>query len=192
MSEGPPLAKRRRVGNTRQEPRRSVTDQSKARILQLSDDVLMLIIKNLSTMELLILADTCLRFKSMCLETKSLWLDPDFSGHPMELKKMKECLPTWMKIPERDWSDYKTGLAAGTLMGVLLVDKALPEETIRMNFGCCWSWLLGIVWNLGNKQCCNLCCCWILQITQHVTMSIKKKHAVEKKNNIIFFEVWPP
>lgn len=97
MSEGPPLAKRRRVGNTRQKPRRSVTDQSQARILQLSDDVLMLIIKNLSTMELLTLADTCLRFKSLCLETTSLWLDPDFSGHPMELKRMKECLNLFHK-----------------------------------------------------------------------------------------------
>ena len=97
MSEGPPLAKRRRVGNTRQKPRRSVTDQSQARILQLSDDVLMLIIKNLSTMELLILADTCIRFKSLCLETTSLWLDPDFSGHPMELKRMKECLNLFHK-----------------------------------------------------------------------------------------------
>jgi len=97
MSEGAPLAKRRRVGNTRQKPRRSVTDQSQARILQLSDDVLMLIIKNLSTMELLILADTCIRFKSLCLDTTSLWLDPDFSGHPMELKRMKECLNLFHK-----------------------------------------------------------------------------------------------
>lgn len=92
MSEGLPPAKRRRVGNTRPEQRRVVTDQAGARILQLPDDVLMLILNNLSSLELIILADTCLRFKSLCLETKSLWLDPDFSGHPMELKKMKECL----------------------------------------------------------------------------------------------------
>ena len=92
MSEGLPPAKRRRVGNTRPVQKRVVVDQSGARILQLPDDVLMLILNNLSSQELIILADTCIRFKSLCLETKSLWLDPDFSGHPMELKKMKECL----------------------------------------------------------------------------------------------------
>ena len=93
MSEDLPPAKRRRVGNTRPVERRVVTtDQSGAGILQLPDDVLMLILNNLSSPELIKLADTCLRFKSLCLETKSLWLDPDFSGHPMELKKMKECL----------------------------------------------------------------------------------------------------
>ena len=92
MSEGQPPAKRRRVGNTRPQQRRLVTDQSGSRILQLSDDVLMLILKYLSTKELIILADTCLRLKSLCLEEKSLWMDPDFSGHPMELKRMKECL----------------------------------------------------------------------------------------------------
>ena len=43
-----------------------------------------------------------------------------------------------------------------------------------------------------DKYSFPLYCCWISQITQHVTMSIKKKHTVEKKNNIIFFEVWPP
>ena len=47
---------------------------------------------------------------------------------------------------------------SGTLMGVLLVDKAFPDDTIRMNFGCCCSWLLGIVWNLGNKKL-NQCNC---------------------------------
>ena len=92
MSEGQPPAKRRRVGNTRPQQRRLVIDQSGSRILQLSDDVLMLILKYLSTKELIILADTCLRLKSLCLEEKSLWMDPDFSGHPMELKRMKECL----------------------------------------------------------------------------------------------------
>ena len=39
-----------------------------------------------------------------------------------------------------------------TLMGVLLVDKTLPDDTIRMNLGCCWSWLFGIVWNLKTKK----------------------------------------
>ena len=91
MSDVPP-AKRRRVGNTRPEQRRVLIHQAGARILQLSDDVLMLILSYLSTPELLTLADTCLRFKSVCLETESLWLNPNFSGHPMELKRMRECL----------------------------------------------------------------------------------------------------
>ena len=92
MSEGLSLAKRRRVGSTRPKQRRMDTEQSEARILQLSDDVLMLILENLTTLELIILANTCLRFQSLCLETKSLWINPNFSGHPTELKRIKKCL----------------------------------------------------------------------------------------------------
>ena len=56
------------------------------------------------------------------------------------------------------WDKTKTKTMMRTLMGVLLVDKALPDDTIRMNFGCCWSWLLGIVWNL--KKLCYFCSFW--------------------------------
>ena len=83
----------RPVGSTRPKKQRKVdAEQSGARILQLSDEVLMLILKKLTTLELIILADTCLRLKSLCLETESLWMNPDFSGHPTELNRMKECL----------------------------------------------------------------------------------------------------
>ena len=53
-----------------------------------------------------------------------------------------------MEIAKYTQLQYIERRAIGTLMGVLLVDKALPDDTIRMNFGCCCSWLLGIVWNL--------------------------------------------
>ena len=99
MSEGHSLIKRRLpgrvrpVGSTRPKKQRKVdAEQSGARILQLSDEVLMLILKKLTTLELIILADTCLRLKSLCLETESLWMNPDFSGHPTDLNRMKECL----------------------------------------------------------------------------------------------------
>ena len=99
MSEGHSLIKRRLpgrvrpVGSTRPKKHRKVdAEQSGARILQLSDEVLMLILKKLTTLELIILADTCLRLKSLCLETESLWMNPDFSGHPTDLNRMKECL----------------------------------------------------------------------------------------------------
>ena len=83
----------RPVGSTRpKKQRRLDAEQSGARILQLSDEVLMLILKKLTTLELIILADTCLRLKSLCLETESLWMNPDFSGHPTDLNRMKECL----------------------------------------------------------------------------------------------------
>ena len=42
-----------------------------------------------------------------------------------------------------------------------------------------------------DKYSFPLYCCWILRITHHVTMSIKKKNTVEKKNKKVF-EVWPP
>ena len=69
-----------------------VVDQSQARILQLSDDVLLLILTQLPSPALLTLADTCLRLQSLCLRTESLWTQPDFSGHPMDLRAMRNCL----------------------------------------------------------------------------------------------------
>ena len=50
------------------------------------------------------------------------------------------------------WDKTFKKAMSDTLMGVLLVDKTLPDDTIRMNLGCCWSWLFGIVWNLKTKK----------------------------------------
>lgn len=91
MSEPPP-AKRRRIGNTSVKPKPVIIDQSESALLGLSDDVLVIILRLLSSFDLLILSQTCLRLESMCLQTNSLWTKPDFTDHPMELKEMRKYL----------------------------------------------------------------------------------------------------
>ena len=86
----PPSKKRRVVGNTRRPP--PPVDQSQSRLLQLSDDVLLEILQLLSSHDLLTLSDTCIKLRSLCLDTASLWLDVDFTGHPMDIKTMKQTL----------------------------------------------------------------------------------------------------
>ena len=88
MSEPP--KKRLRIGNTKYVPK--PVDQSQSRLLQLSDDVLLEILKILSSHQLLVLSETCKRLETLCLDTRSLWVDVDFTGHPMDIKSMKRVL----------------------------------------------------------------------------------------------------
>jgi len=94
MSNSPPR-KRRRVGNTpapsssgKSEP----IDQSQSKLLQFSDDVMMLILNRLQSPDLLSLSESCRRFQALCLNTESLWKDANFSNHPMDLRETKKCV----------------------------------------------------------------------------------------------------
>ena len=74
MSNSPPR-KRRRVGNT---PAPSLSgksepiDQSQSKLLQFSDDVMMLILNRLQSPDLLSLSESCRRFQAE-LETGFFW-----------------------------------------------------------------------------------------------------------------------
>merc|ERR1711953_1344455 len=86
-----PLAKRRRTEGAAAEASPS---PSQSTLLHLSDDVMLQILQNLSSMDLITLVLTCKRFQSLCLNTESLWRHPDFSNHPMDLRSIKK----WFKF----------------------------------------------------------------------------------------------
>jgi len=94
MSNSPPR-KKQRIGNT---PAPSTSgkpepiDQSQSKLLQFSDDVMMLILNNLKSPDLLALSESCRRFQALCLNTESLWIDANFSNHPMDLKETKKSI----------------------------------------------------------------------------------------------------
>ena len=87
-----PLAKRRRTEGAAAEA--SPSPSQSTLLLHLSDDVMLQILQNLSSMDLITLALTCKRFQSLCLNTESLWRHPDFSNHPMDLRSIKK----WFKF----------------------------------------------------------------------------------------------
>ena len=91
MSDPPP-AKKRRIGNTSVKPKPVIVDQSESALLRLSDDVIVIILRLLTSFDLLVLSETCLRLQSICLQTKSLWTSPYFTNHPMELTEMRRYL----------------------------------------------------------------------------------------------------
>jgi len=82
----PPLSKRRKLENGLAFP---VSD-SGANLLSLSDDVLLLVFKNISSHDLLAVGETCTRLQRVSQDA-SLWKHPNFSC-PMELKTIKKCI----------------------------------------------------------------------------------------------------
>lgn len=87
MSDPPP-SKRRKVNKDSAIPG-PVPGTS---FLSLSDDVLLLVFQNLSSHQLLTVAETCSRFQRVCQDA-SLWKHPDFTGSPpMDLKSIKKCV----------------------------------------------------------------------------------------------------
>ena len=111
MSEPPP-AKKRRIGNTSVKPKPVIVDQSESALLQLSDDVIVIILQLLTSFDLLVLSETCLRLQSICLQTKSLWSSPNFTDHPMDLtEKIFETFQ-WENAKFDPWGipeDQRTG-----------------------------------------------------------------------------------
>ena len=97
MSYSPPK-KNRRIGNsttTSEFGKSELIDQpqpdSQSKLLQFSDDVLLLILKNLKSPDLWALSQSCRRLKALCF-TESLWIVVDLSNHPMDLSETKKCL----------------------------------------------------------------------------------------------------
>jgi len=87
MSEPPP-SKRRKL-ETDLGTQGSVSGAS---FLSLSDDVLLLVFKNLASHHLLAASETCSRLQRVCQDA-SLWKHPDFTGSvPMDLKSIKKCI----------------------------------------------------------------------------------------------------
>ena len=67
-------------------------DEEICKLLDLPDDVLLLIVRRLNHFDLLSLSETCKRLNQLCLKTQSLWIDVDFSDHPLELQLMPEII----------------------------------------------------------------------------------------------------
>lgn len=91
MAQQPPAKRRRTDGDEIKSP---PLGTSTILLLDLSDDVMLQILENLTSVELITLALTCKRFQSLCLKTRSLWKHPDFSNHPIHLRSMKK----WFKF----------------------------------------------------------------------------------------------
>ena len=91
MAQQPPAKRRKTDGD---EIKSLPSGSSTILLLDLSDDVMLQILENLTSVELITLALTCKRFQSLCLKTGSLWKHPDFSNHPIPLRSIKK----WFKF----------------------------------------------------------------------------------------------
>ena len=63
--------------------------ESESKFLSISDDVLLLIFRNLPSSDLLSVADTCTRLHQVC-QDRTLWRNAEFT--PMDIKTLKKCL----------------------------------------------------------------------------------------------------
>lgn len=82
----PPLSKRRKLENNLT----CTVSDSEAKLLSLSDDVLLLVLKNISSHDLLAVGETCTRLQRVGQDA-SLWKYPNFSK-PLDLKSIKKCI----------------------------------------------------------------------------------------------------
>jgi len=87
MSDESPPRKRRKVKESQ-----AIAAAPEPNLLSLSDDVLLLILRQISSYHLLSVADTCTRLQRVC-QDGALWKYPDFTGYPpMDLKCLKKCV----------------------------------------------------------------------------------------------------
>merc|ERR1712218_697649 len=85
------------------------------------------ILENLSSVELITLSLTCKRFKSLCLNTESLWKNPDFSHHPMDLRTTKK----WFFLNRRTESLVLEGFLQTSRGQVVNISRALLQNISR-------------------------------------------------------------
>jgi len=123
-----PPTKRRRTGGVGGANSTPCLPNKSINLLELSDDVMLQILENLSSVDLITLALTCKSFQSLCLNTKSLWKHPDFSNYPIDLRSIKK----WFKFLNKRTETLALAGFLNTSRGqVVNISRALLEDISR-------------------------------------------------------------